>query len=126
MNRRSFIHKSALTTAGLVTAFHIPALTKNQKIKIGLIGCGWYGMVITKSALKTGEVEVVAVCDVDSEHLSNSASEIEKLQGSRPVQYKDYRELLDHKGIESVFIGTPPHWHPLQFIAACEKGLMIR
>ena len=122
MNRRSFIQKSALTTAGLVTALHIPAWTKNRKIKIGLIGCGWYGMVITKSALKTGDVEVVAVCDVDSEHLSNSASEIEKLQGSRPVQYKDYTELLDHSGLESVFIGTPPHWHALIFIAACEKG----
>jgi predicted dehydrogenase len=125
MNRRSFIQKSALTTAGLVTAFNIPAWIKNGKIKIGLIGCGWYGMVITRSALKTGEVEVVAICDVDTEHLFSSATEIEKLQGSRPVQYKEYRELLDHKGLESVFIGTPPHWHALIFIAACEKGFDI-
>jgi predicted dehydrogenase len=27
------------------------------------------------------------------------------------------------KGLEAVFIGTIPHWHALQFIAACEKGL---
>jgi predicted dehydrogenase len=125
MNRRSFIQKSALTTAGLVTAIHMPAWTKNRKIKAGLIGCGWYGMVITRSALKTGDVEVVAVCDVDSDHLSTSASEIEKLQGKRPTEYKDFRELLDNKGIEAVFIGTPPHWHALIFIAACEKGFDI-
>jgi predicted dehydrogenase len=125
MNRRSFIQKSALTSAGLFTALHIPAWTKNRKIKIGLIGCGWYGMVITKSALSTGEVEVIAICDVDSEHLSASAAEVEKLQGSRPAVYKDYRELLEHKGLESIFIGTPPHWHALQFIAACEKGFDI-
>ncbi len=125
MNRRLFIQKSALTSAGLFTAFHIPAWTKNRKIKIGLIGCGWYGMVITKSALKTGEVEVIALCDVDSDHLSASAAEVEKLQGSRPAVYKDYRELLEHKGLESIFIGTPPQWHALQFIAACEKGFDI-
>ena len=125
MNRRSFIQKSALTTAGLLTISQIPAQPKAGKMKIGLIGCGWYGMVITRSALKTGEVEVIAICDVDSDHLSGSAAEIEKLQGSRPAVYKDYRELLDHKGLETIFIGTPPHWHALPFIAACEKGFDI-
>jgi predicted dehydrogenase len=29
------------------------------------------------------------------------------------------------KGLEAVFIGTIPHWHALQFIAACNKGLDI-
>jgi predicted dehydrogenase len=125
MKRRSFILKSSLATAGMVTAMHFPGFAQNRKIKIGLIGCGWYGMVITKSALKTGEVEVMAVCDIDSEHLATSASEIEKLQGNRPKAYKDYRELLDQKGLEAIFIGTPPHWHALQFIAACEKGFDI-
>jgi predicted dehydrogenase len=125
MNRRSFIQRASVTTAGLVTAFSVPAFAQNRKIKIGLIGCGWYGMVITTAALKTGSVEVVAVCDVDTEHLKNSAGEIEKLQGSRPKEFKEYQDLLDVKSLEAVFIGTPPQWHALQFIAACEKGLDI-
>jgi predicted dehydrogenase len=125
MDRRSFIHKSTLTTAGFVTAFHIPAFAQNRKIKAGLIGCGWYGMVDTRSALKTGDLEVVAVCDVDSDHLANSAAEIEKLQGSRPKTYRNYQELLDHQGLEVVIIATQPHWHALPFIAACKKGFAI-
>ena len=125
MDRRSFIQKSSVTTAGMVTAFHIPSAFQNKKLKIGLIGAGWYGMVITKSALKTGDVEVIAVCDVDSDHLKGSADEVEKLQGSRPKEFKDYNELLDVKELDAVFIGTPPQWHALQFIAACEKGLDI-
>ncbi|MGM0620904.1 MAG: Gfo/Idh/MocA family protein [Bacteroidota bacterium] len=125
MDRRSFIQKTSLGTAGMVTAFHIPAFAQNRKIKIGLIGCGWYGMVITTAALKVGGVEVIAVCDVDSEHLKNSASEIESVQGSRPKTFKDYRELLDLKELEAVMIATPPQWHALQFVAACEKGLDI-
>lgn len=127
MDRRNFIQNTTVGTAGMLTAFSFPVFGRNQqqKLKIGLIGCGWYGMVITKAALETGDVEVVAVCDVDSEHLNNSATEIEKLQGTRPVVFADYRELLDVKGLQAVFIGTPPQWHALQFIAACEKGLPI-
>jgi predicted dehydrogenase len=125
MKRRTFIEKASIGTVGMVTAFHLPSFAQNGKLKIGLIGCGWYGMVITTAALKIGGVEVVAVCDVDSEHLKNSADEIEKMQGSRPKEFKEYQDLLDVKDLEALFIGTPPHWHALQFIAACEKGLDI-
>jgi predicted dehydrogenase len=125
MDRRSFITKTSLGSAALISAIHIPSFAKYKKIKIGLIGCGWYGMVITKAALKVGGVEVIGICDVDSEHLKNSADELEKLQGARPKTFKYYPELLDQKNLDSVFIGTPPHWHALQFIAACEKGLDI-
>ncbi|SHE39732.1 Predicted dehydrogenase [Mariniphaga anaerophila] len=125
MDRRSFIQKTATGTAGMVAAFHVSAFSRNTKIKIGLIGCGWYGMVITTAALKAGGAEVVAVCDVDSEHLQKSAGEIENSQGNRPKEFKDYRDLLELKNLDAVMIGTPPQWHALQFIAACKKGLDI-
>ena len=74
MKRRSFIQKSSIATAGMVTAFHIPSFAQNKKLKIGLIGAGWYGMVITEAALKIGNVEVIAVCDiVENGFLSGSA-----------------------------------------------------
>jgi len=125
MNRRSFIEKTSLSSAAFFSTINMPSLAKDRKLKIGLIGCGWYGMVITKAALKVGDVEVISVCDVDSVHLKDSADELEKLQGVRPKEFKDYRELIDQKKLEAVFIGTPPHWHALQFVAACEKGLDI-
>ena len=125
MKRRSFIQKSSIATAGFITAFNLPVFAQNQKLKIGLIGAGWYGMVITEAALKVGGVEVVAVCDIDTEHLKESADKLESLQGNRPKEFKDYNDLLDVKGLQAVFIGTIPHWHALHFIAACEKGLDI-
>lgn len=114
-----------MSTAALATSFYLPELQAERKLKTGLIGAGWYGMVDIKAAFKVGGVEVIGICDVDSEHLNTSADEIEKLQGSRPKTFKNYQDLLDMKGLETVFIGTPPHWHALQFIAACEKGLDI-
>jgi predicted dehydrogenase len=125
MERRAFIQKSSIATAGLVTAFNLPAFAQNEKLKIGLIGAGWYGMVITEAALKVGGVEVIAVCDVDTEHLKSSADKLESLQGSRPKEFKDYNGLLDLKGLQAIFIGSVPQWHALHFIAACEKGFDI-
>lgn len=125
MERRNFIKTATVGSAALFASMYGQAIPQNRKIKIGLIGAGWYGMVITKAALKVGGVEVVAICDVDTDHLKSSADEVATLQGVRPKTFKYYQDLLDVKGLEAVFIGTPPHWHALQFIAACEKGLDI-
>ncbi len=132
MKRRIFLQKAILGTAGLFTATNYSAFanlqqdrSNSKKIKVGLIGAGWYGMVITEAALKSGDVEVIAVCDVDSEHLKSSADKLEQIQGTRPKEFIDHQEMLDVKGLEAVFIGTVPHWHALQFVDACEKGIHI-
>ncbi len=125
-NRRHFLQTAAL---GAATLSQFPALLRGaepeHKPRLGLIGCGWYGMVDLKAALKVGGVEVAALCDVDSEHLEQSANEVEKQQGKRPLTFKLYEELLKAPGLEAVIIATPPHWHALQLIAALERGLDV-
>jgi predicted dehydrogenase len=126
INRRSFLQQSALATAALNI---LPAVGNAadpaEKLKLGLIGCGWYGMVDVEAAFKVGGVEVVALCDVDSENLAKSAARVEKLQGQRPKTFKNYEDLLKEDGLQAVIIATPPHWHALPFIAALGRGLDI-
>ena len=126
LTRRRFLHATA---AGVVAFSHTPALLRgaeaDRKLKLGLIGCGWYGMVDVEAAFKVGGVEVVALCDVDSEHLEQSAAKVEKLQGKRPQTFKQYEELLKVPDLEAVIIATPPHWHALQLIAAVGRGLDV-
>jgi predicted dehydrogenase len=126
ITRRNFLQSTA---AGAVVLSQFPAVLRadepERKIKLGLIGCGWYGMVDLRAALKAGGVEPVALCDVDSDHLAKSADEVEKLCGKRPQTFKLYEEVLKMPGLEAVIIATPPHWHALQFIAALERGLDI-
>ncbi|MBI5395764.1 MAG: Gfo/Idh/MocA family oxidoreductase [Verrucomicrobia bacterium] len=126
LNRRRFLVTAA---AGAVAATQLRSVAADasagKKIKLGVIGCGWYGMVDAKAALKAGGAEVIALCDVDSEHLSKSADELEKLQGARPKTFKLYEEMLAASGLEAVIIATPPHWHALQFIATVEKGIDV-
>src|SRR5262245_2824842 len=70
MSRRHFLKGTIVS----VTASHFPAVLKgaaaDRKLKLGLIGAGWYGMVDVKDALKAGGVALVGVCDVDTEHLA--------------------------------------------------------
>jgi predicted dehydrogenase len=68
-------------------------------------------MVDVKAAFKVGGVEAVALCYVDSQHLAQSAAEVEKLQESRPKVFKDYRELLEDPGLDFIIIATPPQRH---------------
>jgi predicted dehydrogenase len=123
MERRAFLGTLAAGAAALgrTGAEEEP----KDKIRLGMIGCGWYGMVVTEAALKVGGVEVVGICDVDNEHLLNAAGRIGGRQSQGPRRFKDWRELLDVRGLQAVVIATPPHWHALPFIEACRRGLDI-
>ncbi|HEV2393393.1 MAG TPA: Gfo/Idh/MocA family oxidoreductase [Verrucomicrobiae bacterium] len=124
--RRHFLQS---TTVGAVALSQLPALLRSaepdRKIKLGLIGCGWYGMVDLKAAVKCGGIDVISLCDVDSDHLQQSANDVEKLQGKRPQTFKLYEDMLKAGGLDAVIIATPPHWHALQFLAALDHGLDV-
>ncbi len=122
MERRVFLGALA---AGTALGRRGAAEEPKAPIRLGLIGCGWYGLVVTEAAFKAGGVEVIAVCDVDNAHLLQAAEKIRSLQGSSPRAFKDWRELLAVPGLSGVIIATPPHWHALPFIEACRRGLDI-
>ncbi|MGB2862019.1 MAG: hypothetical protein WBC05_01730, partial [Sedimentisphaerales bacterium] len=72
MNRRKFIETTVAGTVAMSTMLRGASNNAGKtKLKTGLIGCGWYGMVDVKAAFKVGGVEIIALCDIDSEHLKN-------------------------------------------------------
>jgi predicted dehydrogenase len=95
---------------------------QNDKITIGLIGCGGMGSANMRTLMGKNEVEVVALCDVDDARVPKDAADVEKKYNKRPQVFKDYRKLLDRKDIDAVIVGTPDHWHALNLIHACEAG----
>ena len=132
VSRRSFLQAATLGAASLgrfplaararqgAQAAPVPsAAAAGRTLKLGLIGCGWYGMVDVKAAFKVGGVEVIGVCDVDSEHLAQSRRrDREDCRAARPRTFKHYADLLALPGLDAVIIATPPQWHALQLIAA--------
>ncbi|MGE4585744.1 MAG: Gfo/Idh/MocA family protein [Mangrovibacterium sp.] len=123
-DRRSFLKKSAILTAGVAA---VPGLmnagcSPNETVRVGLIGCRGMGFNDLKSFLKNKDVKCVALCDVDRRVLEPRAAEVEKLTGGKPLLYGDFRQLIDNKDIDAVIIGTPDHWHCLMMVYALEAG----
>jgi|SRR5579872_367644 len=99
------------------------AVAANDKIVLGLIGCGGMGAVDMRTLMEKPEVEVAALCDVDSARMPNDINDVEKKYGKRPGIYSDFRKMLERKDLNAIIIGTPDHWHALPLVMACEAGL---
>ena len=128
MKRRNFIQNSLVTTTGLLlpkTIFShtLPfgALGANDRIRVGAIGINGMGWSDAMALMTVDNVEIVALCDVDSNVLEKRSSELLK-KGIRVRTYTNYRYLLDQKDIDVVVIGTPDHWHALMMIEAATAG----
>ncbi len=124
-DRRDFIKKSAVVTAGIGVA---PALlnacegSPSDKICVALIGCRSMGFSNLMVFLEEKNVECLGLCDVDSKVLEEKASEVEKITQKRPPVYKDFRKVLENPDINTVIIGTPDHWHAIIMMMALEAG----
>jgi predicted dehydrogenase len=123
MNRRQFLQVSAGALA--LSSFSSYAVDfADQKKRVGLIGCGWYGKCDLFRLIQVAPVEVVSLCDVDKQMLSNAADMVAERQVSKkkPRTYGDYREMLKEKDLDVVLIATPDHWHALSMIEAVKSG----
>jgi predicted dehydrogenase len=95
----------------------------NEKIVLGIIGCGARGTTLILDFQKNCPgVEVKYVCDVDSIRGGYAIEQLGKLQGYRPKWVEDMRRVFEDKDIDAVIIATPEHWHALAFIWACQAG----
>jgi predicted dehydrogenase len=98
-------------------------LGANDRIRIGLIGCGGQGRADLAAALRVKNVECTAVCDVDDSQAARAANMVEVAANQKPgFTTRDFRRLLDLKDLDAVVIGTPDHWHALPTIMACQAG----
>lgn len=126
MDRRQFLQTTAagLASVALSRASGFAADATQPKKRVGLIGTGWYGKVDLLRLIQVAPVEVVSLCDVDSDLLAKAADIVASRQISKkkPRTYGDYRKMLAEKDLDIVLIGTPDHWHALPMIAAVQAG----
>ena len=123
MNRRRFLSATGagVALAGVPTLFAAP---QEKKLRVGLIGTGWYGKCDLFRLIQVAPVEVVSLCDVDQRMLAEAAELMSQRQASKakPRTYADYRPMLKEKDLDIVLVATPDHWHALPMIAAVEAG----
>ncbi len=128
INRRHFL-KGATAAAVLSSlgSYGFELLNRDKPWRVGLIGTGWYGKSDLFRLIQVANVEVVSLCDVDSNLLNEAASMVTMRQksGKKPRLYTDYRKMLAEKDLEIVLIGTPDHWHALQCIESLQAGAHV-
>ncbi len=123
-SRRRFL---AATASALAAPAVIPgtvlgmggASAPSERITIGIIGTGGMGRGNAGGFMRNPDAQVVAVCDVDQQHLDRAAGDINKRYKNKDCKkYKNFRELIGRKDIDAICIATPDHWHAICAIAA--------
>ncbi|HZT30693.1 MAG TPA: Gfo/Idh/MocA family oxidoreductase [Bryobacteraceae bacterium] len=117
-NRRQFLGATSLAAweSGRV-------LGANDRIGIGIIGCGRRGLL--KEVLqfeKETNVQVLAVCDTWRPQRDAAVAAVREASGAAPEQYVHYQDLLADRHIDAVVIGTPDHQHCTMLTAAARAG----
>ena len=120
MKRREFI-KSTVTNSAVITTTalsynKIPGA--NDRVRIGLIGCGGRGTQVAKLMLGVPGVEYNALSDV---YLTNIEA-AKAWAGSTAKGFQDFRKMLEAKDVDAVHIATPDHWHATVSVLACAAG----
>ena len=125
MHRREFMWRGTATATALATIGSRAYATDSEaKLRVALIGCGWYGKTDLFHLMQVAPVEVVGLCDVDRRAMERAAELVADRQssGKQPSRYRDYRDLLKAERPEIVLISTPDHWHCLPMVDACRAG----
>ena len=116
LNRRD-LFRSAAGVAALSASSYAQVAGANDRIRLGVIGCGTRGMNVMEVFQGNANVQVAAVCDIYGVPLDQAQ---QKAPGARG--YTDHRKLIEQQDLNAVLIATPDHWHMQQTIDAANAG----
>jgi predicted dehydrogenase len=132
INRRQFLRRATGTVVGAIgfpyivpssVLGHPGSVAPSERITIGFIGVGWQGTSNLNSFLAEKDCLVIAVCDVDKNHLQDAVNIVNDLYGNKDcAAYHDFRQLLARDDIDAVVLSLPDHWHAIPAIEAARAG----
>jgi predicted dehydrogenase len=119
--RRTFLNLAATGVAAstIYRASRAVGNSPNEKLTVGLIGCGGRGTHDAGLFKNVPNVEIAYVCDPD-EGRRQTAAKAFGVDSSHAIA--DLRKILDDKSVNAVLITTPDHWHSPAAILACDAG----
>jgi hypothetical protein len=130
--RRGFLKSAGWGLAGAAAApFIVPASalgqnrrgSPNERIHVAVIGYGGRGQRVTGTFLNSGDVRVMAVCDVKGDRREAARRRVNKHYGNDDCQaYIDFQPILARPDIDAVLIATGDNWHSMLSILAARAG----
>jgi len=129
VSRRDFLRWSVAVPT-IISSSALGANAPSNRITLGCIGVGRMGRGDMRSFMGFRDVQVLAVCDVDSNRAKSAQRFVEErcaAEGKSGTYkgcsvYGDFRDLIARPDIDAVMICTPDHWHVLPALAAARGG----
>ncbi|WP_341221837.1 Gfo/Idh/MocA family protein [Polaribacter atrinae] len=129
-SRRNFVKKTALLGAGLTMlpnmAFGAVDSSSTKKVRLAFIGIGERGIMHLSNAMHRKDLEVTAICDVDSKRIDIALKMVADRKFKKPQVFGnsdyDYKNLLALKEVDAVVISTPWLWHTRMAVDAMKAG----
>lgn len=117
--RREFLAGAASIAALATDLSPVRAMQPNDRMKVAFIGVGGRGGSNLQTLAKTGQVDVAALCDVDSRFLGAA-----KKKYPSASEFADFRQLYDAMGdkLDAVVVSTPEHTHAYATMPALQLG----
>lgn len=132
LNRRRFLNASlAMSVVTAAVPLFVPgrclgkdgAVAPSERITLGGIGIRHRGSYVLDFMLEQPDVQFLAVADVRADSRDNTVKKVNEHYGITTCdKYRDFRELLDRKDIDSVLIATGDRWHTLASVLAAKSG----
>ena len=119
-SRRQFLKSAVAAGAGCVilpSGLLSGADAPSNKLNVGLIGA-WGRAKAHFGAIS--DENVVALCDVDEEHLASAAKKFPNAK-----HYADWRKCLDQKDLDAIICCTTDHTHAFVATWALNRGLHV-
>ncbi|MBE3095669.1 MAG: Gfo/Idh/MocA family oxidoreductase [Planctomycetes bacterium] len=127
-SRRAFLKTASAGAAALAlsAASYGRIVGANERISLGLIGCGSRGFDAHMPGVhkhdKAENVEFTAVADPWRLRRERAAGRIKEWYGAEARQFVSYKDLLALKDVDAVMIASPDHVHTLHLEAAAKAG----
>jgi predicted dehydrogenase len=126
LSRRQFLQASSLALAPLIlpaTVLGRNGTAPNSKITLAGIGIASRGSEVLERMLTQPDVHFLAICDVRADRRKAIKEQIDSRYGNADcAMYRDFREMLERKDIDTVLIATGDHWHGHASIYAARAG----
>lgn len=117
MRRRTFLASVAAGAATSAVSYG-RVLGSNNRVRVGLIGCGVRGRYVAERMAAAPDVQFVVACDV----YDANAGRARDWAGEGCAAESDFRRVLDQADVDAVLVATPDHWHAIPTVLACAAG----
>ena len=127
-NRRDFLRTSAAAAAGISLPYLIPSRVlggpdqpgANEKVHVGVIGCGGRSRLIREAA-DVPAFQVVAACDCEFPRAEAYVKELSG--GAKWGAYADFRKMIEKEKLDAVMVETTTHARAWIVIQAMQAGM---